>query len=143
MSEYRKDIAKIKSTMLGIEDHGILSCMIQVEYGGGSGQGIGGYCLDAPLRGADGKFIKRVGTAYGMEFVARIMRACGVSKWEKLVGRTIFVLQNLPEGASALGTSNVVGIENLPTEPGERFVFADLLNDFDDQGNPLPLVAAS
>jgi hypothetical protein len=71
-----------------------------------------------------------------MEFVARLMRACGVSSWEKLVGRTIFVLQDLPEGASSLGTSSVVGIENLPTEPGERFVFADLASEFYPDGNP-------
>lgn len=126
MTEYRKDIAKITSTMLGVEDHGILTVWMTVSYGGSSGQGIGGYCLDEPTHDVDGKFTGRVGTTYGMEFVARIMRACGVDKWEDLKGRTIYVLQNIPEGRSTLGTSAVVGIENLPTERGERFVFADL-----------------
>jgi hypothetical protein len=137
VSEYRKDIAKITSTMLGVEDHGILTCSLVVEYGKGSGQSVGGYCLDGPVKDSDGKFAGRVGTGYGMEFVSRIMRACGVSSWEKLTGRTIFVLQDLPEGSSALGTSAVVGIENLPTEPGERFIFAELVDQFDENGEPI------
>ena len=126
---YRQDIAKITSTHLGWEDHGILTVMLTVEYGGGACQGIGGYALDMPVRNDSGKFEGRYGTAYGMEFIARVMRAAGVRKWEDLRGRTIFVLQDLPEGDTALGTSRVVGIENLPTEQGERFVFADLANE--------------
>lgn len=132
----RQDIAKITGTMLGYEDHGILTCMLTVEYGGGSGQGIGGYCLDTPVKD-DGRFVCRVGTAYGMEFVARVLRACGVDKWEDVKGRTIYVLQDLPEGEAAWGTSRVVGIENLPTERGERFIFADLAAEFDPDGSTL------
>lgn len=120
----RKDIAKITSTMLGYEGHGILTVNLQVDYGG-STQGIGGYALDRYRKG-DAFAGSRVGTAYGMEFIIRTMRACGVEKWEDVKGRTIFVLQDLPEGSSALGTSAVVGIENLPTEKGERFLFADI-----------------
>lgn len=126
---YRQDIAKITSTMLGYEDHGILSCMLTVDYGG-SGQGVGGYSLDTPVKDENDRFVCRVGTAYGMEFVARIIRACGVQTWEKVKGRTIFVLQDLAADEVAWGTSKVVGIENLPTEGGERFVFADLLDEF-------------
>lgn len=125
MTNYRRDIAKITSTMLGVEDHGILTVWLTVDYGG-SGQGIGGYSLDGPTHDDDGKFLGRVGSAFGMEFVARTMRACGVDKWEDLKGRTIYVLQDLPDDESAWGTSKVVGIENLPTERGERFIFADL-----------------
>jgi 3D (Asp-Asp-Asp) domain-containing protein len=131
----RKDIAKIERTMLGYEDHGILSCMLHVTYGS-SGQGVGGYCLDTPIRDADDNFVCRMGTAYGMEFVARVIRACGVDTWEQIKGRTIYVLQDLEEGAPAWGTSRVVGIENLPTERGERFIFADLRDEFEDDGSP-------
>ena len=127
---FRKDIAKIRSTMLGYEGHGILTVMLDVEYGGGSCQGVGGYGLDEPRRDDDGKFVGRFGTAFGMEFVCRTMRACGVERWEDLPGRTIFVLQDLPEGSSPLGTSRVMGIENLPPEPGERFVFHELSAEF-------------
>lgn len=125
----RRDIAKITSTMLGYEDHGILTCYLTVDYGSGGCQGVGGYGMDMPIRDDDDRFVKRVGTAYGMEFVCRIIKACGVETWEQVKGRTIFVLQDLPEDASAWGTSRVIGIENLPTERGERFIFADLYEE--------------
>ena len=50
-------------------------------------------------------------------------KACGVQTWEKLVGRTIYVLTD--------PSRRVVGIENLPTEPGERFLFAEVFGDPD------------
>jgi hypothetical protein len=133
----RKDIAKIESTMLGYEGHGILSCMLTVTYGKGRGQqSVGGYCLDTPVHDDQGTFVCRMGTAYGMEFVARVIRACGVDTWEQIKGRTIYVLQDLDEGAPAWGTSRVSGIENLPTERGERFIFADLRDEFGENGSP-------
>lgn len=130
----RQDIAKITGTSLGYEDHGILSCMLTVTYGGGACQGVGGFSLDTPYKDANGKHLGRVGTGYGMEFVARVMRACGVSSWEKINGRTIYVLQDGEPGESMLGSSRVLGIENLPTEPGERFIFAELADHFTDDG---------
>ena len=39
--------AKIKSTKLGYEDHGILTCFLILEQESSS-QGFGGYRLDAP-----------------------------------------------------------------------------------------------
>lgn len=126
----RKDVAKITNTKLGYEDHGILTCMLIVNYGNTS-QGVGGYALDAPLRDENDRFLRRNGTAFGMEFVARVIKACGVETWEEVKGRTVYVLQDLPEGSSALGTSKVIGIENLPTEPGKQFIFQDLVDEFE------------
>ncbi len=123
MTDYHRTIARIESTMLGTEDHGILTCYLFVDYGG-SGQGIGGYALDE-WKGPKSSEGRRVGTAYGMEFVARTMKACGVSSWEKVKGRTIFVLKD-----SDSWQAKVVGIENLPTERGERFIFEDLRQEF-------------
>lgn len=54
--------AKITHTMLGTEDHGIFTFMLHVDYDG-SGQGIGGYALDEPRKGSDGKFIDTFGFA--------------------------------------------------------------------------------
>lgn len=82
--------AKITGTMLGVEDHGILSFMLYLDYGG-SGQGAGGYCLDTPTKKPDGSFNRRVGTAAGMELIARILRVVGVEKWEDLPGQVIRV----------------------------------------------------
>lgn len=101
--EYRREIAKIERTSLGFEDHGILTGVLHVSYGG-AGQGIGGYA------------IKSVAGAY----LERTLRACGVDRWEKLVGRTIYVLTL---------RGRVEGIEPLPTEPGERFVFTEVFGE--------------
>lgn len=80
MTEIRN--AKIKSTMLGIEDHGILTAMITVDFGG-SQQGFGGWAFDK----YDGK--TRVGTAWGMEWIRRLLETIGVEKWEDLIGQVV------------------------------------------------------
>lgn len=82
--------ARIKGTMLGTEDHGILTCYIHLDYGG-AGQSFGGYSLDGPIKDDDGKHLRREGSAYGMEFVNRVMETVGVSKWENLPGTPVRV----------------------------------------------------
>ena len=72
---------KIESTMLGYEDHGILTCFLRLAFNG-SGQGFGGYALDGKP-GDDGV---RRGTAFGTEFIAQVMRTLEVDSWEKLPG---------------------------------------------------------
>lgn len=96
-----RTIAKIERTHLGSEDHGILTGYLFVTYGGGS-QGVGGYAIE-DVAGA---------------YIAQTLSACGVDSWEKLKGRTIYVLTD--------ETRRVVGIEPLPTEPGRPFMFSDL-----------------
>jgi hypothetical protein len=81
--------AKITGTMLGVEDHGIMSFYLYLEYGAG-GQGAGGYCLDNPIE-KDGKFIKRVGSEAGMSLIIEILKVVGVDKWEDLKGEHIRV----------------------------------------------------
>ena len=115
----RRELAKIKATSLGYEDHGIFTAYLTVDYAVGT-QGVGGYALDRYDKPND----RRIGTAYGHEWIIRVLRACGVDRWEKLVGRTIWVLQD--ESKPAGFGNKVIGIENLETEPGERFLFADL-----------------
>lgn len=82
--------ATITSTVLGTEDHGILTFYLHLDYGG-SGQSAGGYSLDNPLKDGNGKFIKRIGTAYGMQLIVAIMETVGVVKWEDLKGQHIRV----------------------------------------------------
>ena len=62
-------IAKITDTFLGAGErsHGVLTATLTVDYGGTS-QSVGNYSLG-------GK------TAFGIQFVARILRAAGVSSW--------------------------------------------------------------
>lgn len=78
--------AEIESTMLGFEDHGILTCFLTLNYGG-SGQGFGGFVLDS----WDEEESRRVGIAYGMESIRQILKVVGVEKWEQLRGQRIRV----------------------------------------------------
>ena len=78
MTETRN--AKIVSTMLGIEDHGIMTCMLTLDYGGVT-QGFGGYNL-------------KYGP-YGVKFLREILETVGVSEWEDLPGKHIRAVSNL------------------------------------------------
>lgn len=104
-------IAKITKLNLGYEDHGILTAFLDLEYGGGAGQGAGGYELDT----YNGDV--RVPSAKCGAFVMGVLRACGVDAWEKLPGRTIYaVIEN----------GLVAGLRPLPTEYGSEFMFSEL-----------------
>ena len=72
------DNAKIHSTQLGYEDHGILTAMLTLE-GDGWGQGFGGWTL----RPQDGNAMA--------EWVAQTLKVVGVDRWEKLTGQHIRV----------------------------------------------------
>lgn len=89
MSTSETKNARIESTMLGYEDHGILTCYLHLTFGG-CRQGFGGYSMDAPNGHRDANH-RRIGTAYGMEFIARILETVGVTKWEDLKGKHIRV----------------------------------------------------
>jgi len=78
--------AEIASTMLGNEDHGIFTCYVTV-ISDGWGCGFGGYALDAYH--ADKK--RRIGTAYGLEFIKRILETLEIETWEKLKGTPVRV----------------------------------------------------
>lgn len=116
-------IAKIEKTMLGVEDHGILTAMLTVNYGG-SGQGIGGYTLDEPIRDKDENFLGRRGTAFGMEWVQRCIAACGVESWEQVKGRTVLIVMDSDEW-----NAKPIGIKPLPTERGKPFMFDELITE--------------
>lgn len=78
--------ATIESTMLGTEDHGILTFYLSLDYGG-SGQSAGGYGLDD----YDKTLKRRKGTAYGLQLIQAVMETVGVTKWEDLKGKHIRV----------------------------------------------------
>lgn len=113
---HHKEIAKITGTFLGANEdtHGILTAELTVDLGGSQARSIGGYNLGSK------------DTAFGMQFVAALMRAAGAQSWESMVGRTVFVLTDEHD--------RVVGIENLPTEPGDRFVFGELVEQYTERG---------
>ena len=76
--------AKIRSTMLGREDHGIMTFMIYIDANGFS-CGIGGYSLDE----FDSTTKTRVFRAESMEAISKILEVVGVDKWEDLPGKYI------------------------------------------------------
>lgn len=78
--------ATITSTMLGWEDHGIFTFVLHLDYGG-SGQGAGYRSLDTFDKARD----KRVGTAFGLSLMMRLLKVVGVRKWEDLKGKHIRV----------------------------------------------------
>ena len=82
--------AKIESTTLGYEDHGIFTFMLHLDYGH-SGQGFGGYALDEPKPPLDRLRVDRQGTAMGMQVIIEILNTVGVQNWEDLPGQYIRV----------------------------------------------------
>ncbi len=70
--------------MLGIEDHGIMTFMIHISFGG-TGQGFGGFALDRPPI-KQGYTSPRLPTAYGMGVVMHLLRVFDVDRWEKVQG---------------------------------------------------------
>jgi hypothetical protein len=74
--------AIIKKVTLGREDHGILTMYLSLEYANG-GQWFGGYALDS----YDRETRKRVGTAYGTQFILDLLDTIGVDEIQKMVGQ--------------------------------------------------------
>lgn len=81
--------AKIQSTMLGREDHGIMSFMINIS-SDGFYCGVGGYCIDE----FDSATKTRVFRAESMEVISKILEVVGVDKWEDLPEKYIRIEYN-------------------------------------------------
>lgn len=114
--EFEKRIAKIESVSLGFEDHGILTTWLFCDYGG-SCQGVGGLVMSTVNEPKE----PAVAIPGFGNYIVGVLRACGVSKWEDLPGRTVFMLFDKDAGMH----DQPLGIEPLPTEEGERFLFND------------------
>lgn len=78
--------AKITGTMLGREDHGIMTFSIYIHTDMYD-CGVGGYALD----GYDREAKTRVFSAKSMEAVSKVLEVVGVDTWEKLPGKYIRV----------------------------------------------------
>lgn len=93
--------ARITHTSMGIEDHGIFTCFLYLDYGN-STQGFGGYPLDVLAMDKKG----RVGGSWGMNFIMQTMKAVGVDQWEDLPGKYIRVEI---EGGKINGITGILG----------------------------------
>lgn len=111
---YTREIAKITETFLGFEDgHGLFTANLTVTLDGSTFMAVGGQYAFGEGEQA---------TGFGLRFIQGLLGAAGVPSWEKLVGRTVYVLTD--------DDGRAVGLENLPTEPGRRFVFAELAAEY-------------
>lgn len=102
-----KRVARITDTELGFEDHGILTVLLRLDYGG-SGQGaglkaLGGESLEKEIRG--------------------ILRVTKVNHWESVKGRTLYAYAN---------HARVYAIEQLEIDGDEFYAFDDSFQRFPD-----------
>lgn len=104
--ELRREVARIDNVSLGFEEHGVFTAMLFMNYGN-TRQTIGCHNL-VSIAGA---------------YLSAMLRACGVSLWEELKGRTIYVLFALDD----IGGNNPLGIESLPMDGGKQMIFSDFL----------------
>lgn len=76
--------ARITSTMLGREDHGIMTYMIYIDADVFS-CGVGGFALDEYSKNIKARIFR----AKSMEAISKILDVVGVTQWENLPGKYI------------------------------------------------------
>lgn len=77
--------ARITGTMLGIEDHGILTCMIYLDYGDSGAQGFGGWSMDYTKDGQKGGQM----TGFCAKYIRSVLEVVDVGNWEDLKGKNV------------------------------------------------------
>lgn len=113
--------AVVRSTNLGVEDHGIMTAWLHLDYGGG-GQGFGGWALDgAPAERGVGS--KRTPTVYCGLFIARVLEVTGAASWEKLPGTSVRVQREDGFNGRIVGLGHYLRDEWF--EPEAEFAAAD------------------
>lgn len=121
MSENR-EIARIESTFLGIEDHGIMTFMLNLTGAGrdkGWGQAFGTYMLDWNPRDIEG----HADSGYTALILRGILEAVGVDTWEKLPGKLVYAIRpegpySFIRGIEGFDTGKVFMIDSVSTAPG-------------------------
>lgn len=102
-----EQVAIIESAELGPEHYAQFGFSINFNYGG-SGQGLGWYELNG-------------GGEWSIQMLRRTMLACGVDRWDRLVGRRVIVLREDDSWGA-----KIIGVKPLPFDPGEEFLFASI-----------------
>ena len=88
--------ARITGTMLGLEDHGIMTSFVHLEWDSG-GVSLGGFVL---------------GGQSGIKFIQRTLEVVGVEKWEDLEGKYVRV-ETEGLGSPVRGIGNILKEEWL------------------------------
>ena len=120
-----KALARISSASLDIQDRGILTFYIHVDYEDGMSQGIGGYALDE----YNEELGRRVGTAYGCEVIRQLLVVLNVNNFSEMVGKDIWVLT---EGTGL--NVKPLGVQTLRADGSKSVIFNDILEQFKTKG---------
>jgi len=120
-----KKLAKIKSARLSLQDAGIFTFWINVDYEDGFSQNVGGYALDT--YDADKKC--RVGTAYGCEMIRRLLEEFGINDFSEMAGKYIWVIGKGDEHGFNFRPT---GIQRLKCDgiKTKGVMFYDIMEDF-------------
>ena len=117
-----KQLAKVTSASLSIQDRGVLTFWIFVDYEEGCSQGVGGVYLDTYDEGKK----CRVGTAGGMEVIRQILLAFRIDDLHELKGRHIWVLG---EGEDSSFTPKGVQPINTDNSEAKPIIWAEIFSD--------------
>lgn len=98
--------ALIERTSLGYEDHGCLTFWLSLKFEN-FGQGFGGFALDAkPLDRNAGE--QRGPHAIAGAFIAAILKAVGVERWEDVRGKHVRVRRERDQWGPIIAIGHIV-----------------------------------
>lgn len=112
MSDER-ELGKVENVDLTLEDHGILTLQIGIDFGG-TFQSFGGYCLDTYNK----KEERREGHACGTDYILRVLQTFDVNKLEDIKGKPVYALRD-ERGVK------IVGLETPEFDGGKKFLIED------------------
>lgn len=112
----KKELGKVDAVDLFIEDHGLLTLSVSLDFGGRF-QSFGGFCLDT----YNEKTEKREGSAAGTDFILSILHLFGVTRLSEAVGKPVYALR---EGDGTL----ITGLETPEFDGGRIFKAVDWQN---------------
>lgn len=125
MEKLYKTLGKVNYAKLYIEDHGILTLNIDIDFGS-SGQGFGGYSLDSYNK----KIERREGTASGMDFVIEVLKLFNVSSLDEIKGKPVYALKEKKDGWDL----PIVGLQTPEFDGGRRFLPEEWQKKWEHEG---------
>lgn len=110
-SSVSKELGKVTSARIELEDHDILTFGIGIDFGG-SYQTFGGYPLDEYSNKEGG----RIGCAAGTDMILRLLRLFKVRHLGQVVGRPVFAIRH---------AGLIVGLEVPAFDGGGSLLISD------------------
>lgn len=124
---YEAKLGRVEKADLFIEDHGLLTCFLMINFGG-SVQGFGGLCLSTTDK-AD-KHHRQRGTAQGLDFVLRLLELFGVDRLSECAGRTVYALYAEPWRFN----DPIIGLRLPEFDSGREFLLDPWRKEWEKRG---------